>query len=90
MTPKGKRTNSQRVRVDSTTKTKRTASMKTRQQEEDFIAMQQEEQMPVMTADNYAAWMIKYYVERFRHATDRAAFAGARRKLGEGIAEIER
>ena len=63
MTPKGKRTNSQRVRVDSTTKTKRTASMKTRQQEEDFIAMQQEEQMPVMTADNYAAWMIKYYVE---------------------------
>ena len=41
-------------------------------------------------ADNRAAWIIKYYIEKFRRTTNRRAFAGEQTKFRERIAEIEK
>ena len=40
--------------------------------------------------DGHAAWTIKYYIEKFRHATSLSAFAGVRKKLSERIMAIEK
>ena len=47
-------------------------------------------QDPPQRDADHAAWIIKYYIERFRRATNRGAFAGVQKKLGEKISAIEK
>ena len=45
---------------------------------------------PDVSVNGHAAWIIKYYIEKFRHATSLGAFVGVRKKLSERIMAIEK